>query len=292
MSNSPILLDGKALAEKLGHILKSDVDTFIGAYEIAPTLAIIMIGENPSCKKYTRMKRDAAERLGIRCLNIDLSERMAPSKILERISHLNSESDIHGIMIQHPIPSHLEIFERRFFNEILPKKDVDGLTSTNFAKLALDSNPISFKPATVRGILRLLLEYEIDVFERRVVVIGSSPILGLPMSMVMHNLGATVSICNINTDYSHLTTLCQSADVIIGACGIPNLVRSTMISEGAILIDVGCCPGTEGVFTSQCYEKSSYYTKPIGGVGPMTVQTLLYQTVQAAKELKRNGICS
>jgi len=290
MSNDPILLDGKALAYKLGLILKSDVEIFTKAYDVEPTLAIIMIGANPTCMKYTRMKRDAAEGLGIHCLNIDLPEKIPPEKIIEKISNLNGSKDVHGIMIQHPIPQHLEILERRFFDEIFFKKDVDGLTSTNFAKLALNINPVAFKPATARGILRLLLEYHIDVFESRVVVIGSSPILGLPLSLMLHQLGATVSICNINTDFSYLNMLCQQADIIIGACGIPNLVNPLMVRQGVILIDVGCCPGTEGVFAPQSYKKASYYTKPIGCVGPMTVQTLMYQTVQAAKELKRNGI--
>lgn len=288
---TPILLNGKTLSNELEKNLKSNVETFKEAYDISPSLAIIMIGDNESCIKYTRMKRDAANRVGIECINIDLPSSITEKEVIKRINDLNQVKDVHGIMIQHPISSHLNMLERKFFDTIDPNKDVDGLTSTNFGKLSLNSNPVSFRPATPKGILILLDEYSINLEEKHVVIIGSSPILGLPLSMMMHHRRATVSICNINTSYSCLNTLCQSADIIVGACGVPNLINPTMIRRGAVLIDVGCCPGTEGVFTPETYKKSSYYTKPLGGVGPMTIITLLIQTLQAARKATINEIC-
>ena len=291
MSSDPILLNGKMVSDVLEHqYLRSQITTFKSAYNEDPTVAIVMIGENESCKKYTRMKRDAAERLGMRALNIDIPETYTEREITQSITNLNNFDDTHGVMIQHPVFEHFKDLERRFFDLIDPRKDVDGLTSANFSKLALNSNPIAFQPATAKGIITLLDFYGIDLQGSRVVVIGSSPILGLPLSMLMHHRGATVSICNINTDFSYLNGLCLLADVVVGACGVPNLIYPTMLKKDVILVDAGCCPGTEGVFQSKCYERASYYTKPTGGIGPMTIYTLMSQVVQAAKESKRHEI--
>jgi methylenetetrahydrofolate dehydrogenase (NADP+)/methenyltetrahydrofolate cyclohydrolase len=282
-----VLLDGKAVSVKINAQTLSKAEQFKNVYSESPTIAIIMIGEDDSCKKYTRMKRDAAEKLGIVALNIDFNTDVQESKIIKSLEHLNYNDGVHGIMIQHPVGGWMRNLERRFFDTISPMKDVDGLTSTNFSKLALNSNPVAFQPATAKGIIHLLDSYGFDLKGNKVTVIGSSPILGLPLSMLMHHRGATVSVCNINTPISQLETLCYNSDIIVGACGVHNLVQPFMINEGIILIDVGCAPNTYGVFRPDCYEKSSYHTKPIGCVGPMTISILMSQVVQAAKESKR-----
>ena len=278
-----VLLDGLSLARSMEETLIEEVCQFTETYEIPPTLAIISEGDNGGCKKYVELKKGAAERLGIRCYVVSFDDDPPAEEIVTRIHRLNNMPTVHGVMVQHPVSDRLRSCERLFFDAIDPAKDVDGLTSLNFGKLALHTDPVAFQPATAKGIMTLLDHYNIGLSGRRVGIIGSSPILGLPLSMLMHNRGATVSITNIHTDFSHLNTVCQHSDILVGACGQKHLINKLMMNYGAILIDAGCSPRIDGVFNPNTYDHASFYTKPTGGVGPMTVITLLQQTLEAAR---------
>lgn len=286
----PKILDGQLVANQLEYNLKKHVKEYKErTCGRVPHLAVCMVGNNYASRKYTRMKVRMAERVGMEATNIYFSEEHPPEVIISRIVELNYQPHINGIMLQHPVAEIMLHLERTFFDAISPEKDVDGLTSTNFSKLSLGSNTSSFRPATAAGIMVLLSHYLINIRGMSVTIIGSSPILGLPLSMLMHRAGATVSLCNINTKASDLVRLCQSADMIVGACGRPGMITDKLVKEGAILIDAGCNPGNVGDIDPRAYKKSSYYTPMPGSVGPLTTITLLLQTMQAAEEQENEG---
>jgi methylenetetrahydrofolate dehydrogenase (NADP+) / methenyltetrahydrofolate cyclohydrolase len=281
----PIKLDGKEVASRIKIQLKEDVHNYKERNGgKTPHLAVLMVGDNYASRMYTRMKARMARDVGMECTNIDLPAYTPARNIILRIVEYNLSPVFNGIMLQHPVPKSLLQDERRFLDTISPEKDVDGLTTTNFGKLSLGLDELAFQPATPKGIMTLLHYYDVKLKNMTVTIIGSSPILGLPLSMLLHRAGATVCIVNINTKIGHLVELCQMSDMIVGACGKPGIVTSKLVKEGAILIDAGCNPGNVGDIDPRAYEKSSFYTPLPGGVGPMTTITLLSQTMQAAEE--------
>lgn len=280
----PTKLDGKKVAKDIESQLISEVEILQDHYDEVPYLAIFMVGHNPSSIKYTRMKALACDRIGIQSTLIDLPEESEPPYILSAIHEFNLDPRVHGIMLQHPVPAHLSLHERSFFDIIYPEKDVDGLNSISFGGLALRNDPCGWMPATARGILTLLHKYNIFLSGLTATIVGSSPILGLPLSMLLHRAGVTVCIANIDSKPEHVRKLCQMSDIVVGACGVPGIITPDMVKEDVILVDAGCSPENVGDIDPACYEKSKCYTPLPGGVGPMTTITLLKQTVQAAKE--------
>lgn len=266
------ILDGKALAKQIEANLKEKVE----ALKEKPTLATIIVGEDPASQTYVRMKGNACERVGITPLKIELPEETTTEGLLNVINSLNMDPNITGILLQHPVPKHID--ERACFNAIALSKDVDGVNTNSFGLMAngLDS----FVSCTPLGIMKLLNHYEIDLTGLNVVIVGRSQILGLPLSMLMLKANANVTVLHSKTCSVDFHKFLLNADVIVGACGIPHYIKANQIGPGAILIDAGYKDG-KGDFDPACYDKAEYYTPVPGGVGPMTIASLLSQTVEA-----------
>jgi methylenetetrahydrofolate dehydrogenase (NADP+)/methenyltetrahydrofolate cyclohydrolase len=212
-------------------------------------------------------------------LKVALPEETTTEALLDQINRLNHDSDIHGILLQHPVPAQID--ERRCFDAITLEKDVDGVTCHGFGNMAMGEN--AYCSATPAGIMRLLAAYDISIEGKHAVVVGRSPILGKPMAMMLLNSNATVTICHSRT--KHLPELVHQADIVVGAVGQPEFIKGDWVKQGAVIIDAGYHPGGIGdVELSAVVEKCSAYTPVPGGVGPMTIATLLVQTLEAAEK--------
>jgi len=274
----PIVLDGKILALKMEKEMRERVLT-LKEKGCNPALATIVVGNNPASQMYVKMKEKACERVGIICVPYKYPERIQQIVIEGKIQALNVSENIHGILLQHPVPPHLD--EYALFNEISSEKDVDGVTAVSFGRMAFKRD--GFRPATPYGIMKLLKDYHIDVRGFHAVVVGAGPILGKPLALMLENEGATVTLCNANTEDFIVEGLVRSAGIIVGACGVAGLIKAEWLTWNPIMIDTGYENG-KGDFELGSYERSSYFTPVPGGVGPMTVATLLWQTIKAAKE--------
>ncbi|UAL47153.1 bifunctional 5,10-methylenetetrahydrofolate dehydrogenase/5,10-methenyltetrahydrofolate cyclohydrolase [Sutcliffiella horikoshii] len=265
-------------------ILEKNIKEELARTKVVPKLATILVGNNPSSETYVRMKVKACARVGIDSISYHLNTETTQEELLELIRKLNHDQEVDGILLQHPIPSHLD--ERDAFNKIHIDKDVDGVTTTGFGNMALgmDANP-SCTPA---AIMKLLKHYKIQVEGKHAVVIGRSPILGKPMASLLLNANATVTICHSYTE--GLEQIVSTADIVIAAVGKPNFVKGSWIKEGAVVIDAGYNGGNVGdVDFESCLEKASAITPVPGGVGPITIATLLYQTVLSASKRKKEN---
>lgn len=272
--NSPVLLDGKALALKIRNQIKSEVEAEMAKGRQKPTLATILVGNNPASETYVNMKIKACEAAGMGSLLVKLPETTTTQELLTEIHKLNKNSSVQGILLQHPVPSQID--ERECFDAILPEKDVDGVTSLSFGKLAM--NKESFFPCTPYGMILLLQEYGISLSGKLAVVVGRSPILGKPMAIMLTNLDATVTLCHSRT--IDLPTLTRTADILVGAVGKPEFIKADWIKKGAVLLDAGYNVGNVGdIDIANGKEISSFYTPVPGGVGPMTIAVLLLQTL-------------
>jgi methylenetetrahydrofolate dehydrogenase (NADP+) / methenyltetrahydrofolate cyclohydrolase len=280
-----ILLDGKSLAESLETELQLRLFTRLEHVQHhgdqvpmrVPTLATILVGDNPASHKYIKMKTEACHRVGVGIVNVELPETTSRQTIFDRIDALNRLPSIHGILIQHPLPSPLRSVEHEIFDTIDPRKDVDGVTTESFGKLTTGLD--GFRPATPQGILTLLSHYNICVKGLDVTIVGAGPILGKPLSLMFLKEEATVTICHRET--RNLPDKIRGADIVVGAAGAPNLIKAEWIKPGAILIDAGCNPGGVGDIEKVAWKKSYAFTPHIGGVGPMTVAILLTQVYKA-----------
>lgn len=276
------ILDGKSLSKQIEAELKAKVDKI--KYEVdRPVLATIIVGEDPASQTYVKMKGNACSRVGILTRKIEMPETTTTEELLTVIEALNNDSKVTGILLQHPVPKHID--ERACFNAISLEKDVDGVNTASFGLMAngLDS----FVSCTPLGIMKLLKHYDIDLTGLNAVIVGRSQILGLPLSMLMLKANANVTILHSKTNPHDLEHHLKNADIIVGACGVPYFIKPHQISEGVILIDAGYKDG-KGDIDPACYDKAEYYTPVPGGVGPMTIAVLLAQTVEAKeKELER-----
>lgn len=277
----PIVLDGASLAARRENIIRVEVEAWKAVHNETPTLATILVGNNLASAQYIRMKGRACNRVGMEIVNFTLPEDAAPEDVLETIDNLNRSPKIHGIMLQHPVPDPLLHLESDFFNAVLPCKDVDGVTSVSFGNFSLERT--AFKPATPKGIMTLLEYYDISMKGHDVVIVGMGPILGKPLAMLMINEHATVTMCHRSTH--HLEAHVRGATVVVGAAGVPNLIKDEWIRPNAILIDAGCNPGNIGDIERAAWNRSAAYTPVPGGVGPMTISTLLQQTMIATREI-------
>ncbi len=278
-----IVLDGKYMAEVVEADLQKRVAVLKSAFNFEPVLATILVGDDPSSEIYVNMKANACARVGMGSRKIRLPQETSTEELLNVINELNTDSNVTGILLQHPVPHQID--ESKCFNRIDIEKDVDGVTALGFGKMALGQP--AYGSATPGGIIRLLDYYKIDVSGKRAVVVGRSPILGKPMAMMLLNKNATVTICHSKTQ--DLPGIVKESDVVVAAIGKPEFVKAEWIREGAVLIDAGYHPGKIGDIDKTAFAKSSAYTPVPGGVGPMTIATLMEQTVQAAeKKLEKN----
>ncbi len=276
---SAIVLDGKALSRKVEQQLAERVERIKQHTQgINPILATILVGDDPASATYVRMKGNACERIGMGSIQLTLDRATTTQQLLSEIQQLNANPDVHGILLQHPVPEQID--ERLCFDEIALQKDVDGVTSLGFGKMAMQQ--FAYGSATPAGIMTILDHYGIDVRGRHAVVVGRSAILGKPMAMMLLNANATVTICHSKTE--DLPAYVRQADIVVGAVGRPKLIRGEWIKDGAVVIDAGYHPGGIGdieleAVTDRCHA----YTPVPGGVGPMTIATLITQTVSAAE---------
>ncbi|MBZ7930724.1 bifunctional methylenetetrahydrofolate dehydrogenase/methenyltetrahydrofolate cyclohydrolase FolD [Campylobacter sp. RM12910] len=277
-----ILLDGKALSLKIKEELK-EKNQILKEQGMQTCLAVILVGNNPASQTYVNSKAKACEACGIKSLVYHLDENTTQNELLALINTLNYDDSVHGILVQLPLPSHIN--KNLILESIISSKDVDGFHPINvgYLNLGLESG---FLPCTPLGVMRLLKSYEITLEGLDVVIIGESNIVGRPMAMMFLNAGATVSICHIKTKDLKLYT--QRADLIVVAAGCVNLLRSDMVKEGVIVIDVGINRLENGkivgdVDFENVSKKASFITPVPGGVGPMTIAMLLENTVRSAK---------
>src|SRR5215510_10087014 len=275
-----IVLDGKTLAREMELELSARVQAIKQrANGVAPVLATILVGDDPSSATYVKMKGNACRRVGMESLRVILPQATTTDELLAEIDKLNSDPRVQGILLQHPVPSQID--ERKCFNRIAIEKDVDGVTVLGFGAMAM--NEPAYGSATPAGIMRLLQHYRINTEGKHAVVVGRSPILGKPIAMMLLNANATVTICHSKTQ--GLSKLVGLADIVVGAVGKPQFIKGSWIKDGAVVIDAGYHPGGIGdIELSTVIERCSAYTPVPGGVGPMTIATLIAQTVEAAEK--------
>jgi methylenetetrahydrofolate dehydrogenase (NADP+) / methenyltetrahydrofolate cyclohydrolase len=275
------VLDGKVLAKHIEETLSERVQRLKELSRgVTPTLATILVGNDPASATYVRMKRNACKRVGMGSLLIALAQETTTEDLLAHIERLNRDLEVHGILLQHPVPSHID--ERRCFDAIGVDKDVDGVTCHGFGRMAMGAN--AYGSATPAGIMRLLDHYNVPIVGKHAVVVGRSPILGKPLAMMLLNAHATVTICHSRTQ--NLPALVQAAEIVVGAVGRPEFIKGAWIAAGAVVIDAGYHPGGVGdVELSAVIDKCAAYTPVPGGVGPMTIATLLTQTLEAAEKV-------
>ena len=273
-----LILDGKNLSAISEDSIKNRVDN-LSKKNINPTLATILVGNDPASETYVKMKRNTCARVGMKSIAVELPETTTTEELLDKIQELNNDKNVHGILLQHPVPSQID--ERMCFDAINVKKDVDGVTCLGFGNMSMGID--AYGSCTPAGIIRLIEHYKLDVQGLNAVVVGRSPILGKPMAMMLLNLNATVTICHSRTQ--NIDTIIKNADLIVGAVGIPKFIKSSWIKKEAIVIDAGYHPEKCGDIDLDGIEDiASAYTPVPGGVGPMTINTLILQTLQSAEK--------
>ncbi len=275
------IIDGKLLAKKIRENLKNECNE-IRKNGKNPTLAVIMVGDDPSSKIYVRNKSKACEEIGIEYKEYLLSEETTQEELISLIIKLNNDKKIHGILLQSPLPIHLNINEA--FKTISPEKDVDGFTPESIGKLSMCED--TFVSCTPAGIMKIFEENNIDLTGKNAVVIGRSNIVGKPLIHCLLNKNATVTICHSKTE--NLEQYTKNADIIIIAIGKAKLLKADMVKEGAIIIDVGINRLDDGkivgdVDFENVKNKASYITPVPGGVGPMTIAMLMNNVIKASK---------
>ena len=275
-----LLLDGKYVAQ----LTEANLTERVAALKAktgnrAPVLATILVGDDPASATYVRMKANACRRIGMESMAIELPASTKTNALLSQIEQLNANPDVHGILLQHPVPSHID--ERAAFDMIALEKDVDGVTCLGFGRMSMGES--AYGCATPQGIMRLLEHYELSLSGLHAVVVGRSPILGKPMSMMMLQANATVTICHSRT--RDLESYIRQADLVVGAVGRPEFIRADWIKDGAIVVDAGYHPGGVGdIELTPLVDRVKAYTPVPGGVGPMTINTLIMQTVQSGEK--------
>ena len=272
------ILNGKSLAIKTEEHIKEEVNK-LKTHNIVPQLATILVGHDPASETYVKMKQNTCNRVGMKSMAIELPELTSTEELLNVIQKLNEDDMVHGILLQHPVPKQID--ERKCFDKIDIKKDVDGVTCLGYGKMSMGES--AFGSCTPAGIIRLIKHYELNIEGLNAVVVGRSPILGKPMAMMLLNMNATVTICHSRTN--DLENIINKADLIVGAVGIPKFIEKSWIKKGAIVIDAGYHPEKCGDIDLEGIDDiASAYTPVPGGVGPMTINTLILQTLEAAKK--------
>ena len=272
------ILDGKKLASESEKEILGSV-SLLKEKGIIPTLATILVGDDPASETYVRMKQETCKRVGMESLAINLPRETSTEELLLKIDELNNDKNIHGILLQHPVPD--QINERKCFERISIEKDVDGVTCLGFGRMSMGLS--AYGSCTPAGIMRILEFYDVDISGMNAVVVGRSPILGKPMAMMLLNKNATVTICHSRT--RELENYVRNADLVVGAVGVPKLIKKEWLKKGAVVIDAGYHPEKCGDIDLDGIEEiASSYTPVPGGVGPMTINTLILNTMEAARK--------
>lgn len=276
-----VIIDGKSLAKKIRDGLKDDVAK-LKKKGIIPKLAVIMVGDDKASKVYVKNKSKACEEIGIEYEEFLRNSDITMDELLSLIDELNARDDIHGILLQSPIPKHLDI--NKAFNRIDYRKDVDGFNPVNVGKLVIGED--CFISCTPAGVMKMLEEYNIEIEGKHAVVIGRSNIVGKPLAQCLLNKNATVTTCHSRT--KNLKDITKQADILVAAIGKPKFVTEDMVKDGAIVIDIGINRNDDGrlvgdVDYQNIESKASYITPVPGGVGPMTIAMLMTNVVKAAK---------
>jgi methylenetetrahydrofolate dehydrogenase (NADP+)/methenyltetrahydrofolate cyclohydrolase len=273
-----IILNGKELAFQAEEDFKKRVSLIKNKSGIIPILATILVGNDPASETYVKMKGNACERIGMKSMKIELPQETSTSDLLKMIQNLNANEEVSGILLQHPTPP--QINERLCFDEIKINKDVDGVTSLGFGKMTMLEK--AYGSCTPYGIMRLLEYYKIPLSGKHAVVVGRSPILGKPMAMMLLNANATVTICHSKTE--NLPSIISKADIVVGAVGIPKFIKSEWIKDDSVVVDAGYHPEKCGdIDLDGIVSRSFAYTPVPGGVGPMTINTLIMQTLESCE---------
>lgn len=277
---SALVLDGKALAssweQQLGERVAQLKEKSGGK---APILATILVGADPASATYVNMKGNACRRIGMGSMAVEMSDQTTTAELLAKIDELNNNPDVHGILLQHPVPAQID--ERACFDSIALAKDVDGVTCLGFGRMAMGEE--AYGCATPKGIMRLLAHYKIELEGKHAVVVGRSPILGKPMAAMLLEENATVTICHSRTQ--NLAEHIKQADIVIGAVGKPEFIQAAWIKDGAVVVDAGYHPGGVGdIELAPLVERVAAYTPVPGGVGPMTINTLIFQSVDSGEK--------
>lgn len=276
------ILDGKTLSNKIKTEVKTDVETLQKDKQITPGLAVVLVGNDPASAAYVHMKSKSCKDAGIYSIVHEMPDTISQEKILEIIAMMNQNPNIDGILVQLPLPKHIDT--TAILEAIDPHKDVDGFHPYNVGRVVAGLD--GFIPATPYGVMELLKEYNIDPLGKDVCIVGASNIVGKPMATLLLNAHATIDVCHIHTKNLKAHTL--NADIICVGVGVVNLIKEDMVKEGAIIVDIGINRLESGKLVGDVdYEnvskKCSFITPVPGGVGPMTIAMLLKNTVKAAK---------
>lgn len=271
------LMDGTGLARRIVDETAKRAADLTERTGVAPCLATVLVGEDPASVTYVRMKQNRSRKAGIESRHVALPAGTTTDELIGTLTALSADPTVHGILLQHPMGHHID--ERAAFEAIAPEKDVDGVTLASFS--AMSFGLPGFASCTPGGIMRLLDEYDVDPAGKRAVVVGRSAILGKPVGMLLLGRDATVTYCHSRT--ADLSSVVREADIVVAAVGRPRLIRGEDIKPGAVVVDAGYNPGNIGdVDFDSARERASLITPVPGGVGPMTIATLLAQTVEAA----------
>lgn len=274
-----VVLDGKKIAEETEAAIRTRVENLKACSGGAtPILATILVGDDPSSATYVRMKANACKRVGMDSMAIEMPQSTTTNELLAQIDALNRNPDVHGILLQHPVPPQID--ERACFDAIALEKDVDGVTCLGFGRMAMQE--AAYGSATPAGIMRLLEAYAIPLAGKHAVVLGRSPILGKPMAAMLLNANCTVTVCHSQT--KNLRAFVEQADIVVGAVGRPEFIPGSWIKDGAVVVDAGYHAGGIGdIELASVVDRASAWTPVPGGVGPMTINTLILQTLQAGE---------
>lgn len=276
------ILDGRALATSIEQELSTRVVALKEKTGRTPILATILVGDDPASATYVRMKGNACQRVGMDSIRVEMPASTTTEELLAKIDELNANPDVHGILLQHPVPAQID--ERACFDRISLAKDVDGVTCLGYGNMAMGQQ--AYGSCTPQGIMHLLTHYGVELAGKHAVVVGRSAILGKPMAAMLLNANCTVTVCHSRT--VNLADHVRQADIVVGAVGVPQLIKKAWIKQGAVVVDAGFHPTDEGgcgdIELTDIQTIASAYTPVPGGVGPMTINTLIRQTVEAAEK--------
>ncbi len=276
------LIDGKALANKVQTEVAEEVERLKQEKNVVPGLAVILVGDDPASHAYVKMKAKACEKVGFYSITHNMPDTISQSEIIQIIEMMNANPHIDGILVQLPLPKHIDT--DKILEVIDPKKDVDGFHAYNVGRLV--TNLDSFVPCTPLGVMKMFEAYDIDLEGKDVCVVGASNIVGKPMAALLLNANATVTVTHIYT--KDLKAHTAKADIVVVGVGVPGLIKEDMVKEGAVVIDIGINRIEDGSLVGdvdfpKVSKKCSYITPVPGGVGPMTIAMLLSNTLKAAK---------
>lgn len=277
------IIDGKKISAEIRAEISSECEAFKTRLGYAPGLAVVIVGNDPASKVYVRNKKRACEEVGFLSENYNLPEETTEDELISLIEKLNDADHIHGILVQLPLPCHID--EKKVLLAIKPEKDVDAFHPVNVGKIMIGD--YSFLPCTPAGVIQLIKRSGIEVSGKKCVVIGRSNIVGKPMAMLLLHANGTVTVCHSKTQ--NLAEICREADILVASIGKANFLMADMVKEGAVVIDVGINRTADGklcgdVNFAEVEPKAGYITPVPGGVGPMTITMLLQNTLTAAKE--------